>query len=80
MSTALYSSPGTIDYARRTAQALVRRFDMPVYVGCSVDLSGHMAEEEMETLALAVDAITAKWEESKAAAAAAVTACRENAL
>lgn len=63
MSTPLYTTPGTIDYARRAAQALARRMNMPVYVGCSVELSGQMAEEEMEGLAKVVDTIMAKWEE-----------------
>lgn len=65
MSTVLYTSPGTIDYARRATQALARRMNMPIYVGCSVELSGQTAEEEMEGLAKVVDTILAKWEETK---------------
>ena len=65
MSTSLYVSPGTIDYARRVAQALARRMYMPVYVGCSIDLSGQTAAEEMEGLVNVVDAVLAKWEEVK---------------
>ncbi|WEW54783.1 hypothetical protein PRK78_000208 [Emydomyces testavorans] len=65
MSTSLYISPGTIDYARRTAQALARRMHMMVYVGCSVELAGQVAEEEIEGLVKVVDAIVAKWEAVK---------------
>lgn len=65
MSTMLYTSPGTIDYARRAAQALARRMNIPVYVGCSVELSGQAAEEEMEGLAKIVDRILGKWEERR---------------
>ncbi|EEP82209.1 predicted protein [Uncinocarpus reesii 1704] len=62
MTTALYTSPGTIDHARRTAQALARRMNIPVFVGCSIDLSGQVVEEEAEGLAKIVDTIMRRWE------------------
>ncbi|EFW20911.1 hypothetical protein D8B26_002802 [Coccidioides posadasii str. Silveira] len=65
LATSMYTTPNTIDYARRTAQALARRMNMPVYVGCSIELSGQVAEEETAGLAQIINTILAKWEEVK---------------
>ncbi|KAL1963667.1 hypothetical protein VTN77DRAFT_7988 [Rasamsonia byssochlamydoides] len=65
ISTALYSSPGSIDYATRTAKILARRMGIPVYVGCNIDpvATGSTAEEEMEGFSKIVDVIMEKWQE-----------------
>ncbi|KAJ9283654.1 hypothetical protein DTO021C3_8770 [Paecilomyces variotii] len=69
LSTALYTSPASIDYATRTAKILARRMRRPVYVGCSIDTvaAGSTAEEEMEGLAKIVDEIMKKWDEKQRA-------------
>ncbi|EEQ84140.1 uncharacterized protein BDCG_00945 [Blastomyces dermatitidis ER-3] len=65
ISTALYTSPSTVDYATRTARILSRRMDMPVYVGCSVDFSDSTVEEEMEGLKKISETVMEKWQERK---------------
>ncbi|KAL1979204.1 hypothetical protein VTN96DRAFT_6515 [Rasamsonia emersonii] len=64
ISTALYTSPGSIDYATRTAKILARRMGVPVYVGCNLDPAamGTVAEEEMEGFSKIVDVIMERWE------------------
>jgi uncharacterized protein YutE (UPF0331/DUF86 family) len=61
MSTPLYTSDSSIDYANRMAKILARRMDLPVYVGCSLNLSGVTTEEEMESLTALTKVIMAKW-------------------
>lgn len=65
ISTVLYSTPMTVDYATRTAKILARRMGVPVYVGCSIDTmaTGTTAEEEMEGVAKIVEVIMQKWDE-----------------
>lgn len=36
---------------------------MPVYVGCSIDLSELVAEEQMEGMAKIIETVMGKWEE-----------------
>ncbi|RMZ92109.1 hypothetical protein DV736_g672, partial [Chaetothyriales sp. CBS 134916] len=57
ISTALSSSVTNIDYATRLAKILARRFNEPVYVGCSMDLAGVTVEEEMDGLKEIVDSV-----------------------
>ncbi|KKZ64919.1 hypothetical protein EMCG_09153 [[Emmonsia] crescens] len=64
ISTPLYTSPSTLDYAIRTARILAHKMDMPVYVGCSVDFSGSTVEEEMEGLKRILEIVMEKWQES----------------
>jgi hypothetical protein len=63
LSTALYSSETTIDYANRVAKILAHRMNLPVYVGCSVNLLGSNIEEEMESLGELTKVIMAKWDQ-----------------
>ncbi|OJD13761.1 hypothetical protein AJ78_05811 [Emergomyces pasteurianus Ep9510] len=63
ISTPLYTSPSTLDYATRTARILAHRMDMPIYVGCSVDFSGCTVEEEMEGLKKILETVMEKWQE-----------------
>ncbi|OKL63858.1 hypothetical protein UA08_01115 [Talaromyces atroroseus] len=64
ISTVLYTSPGSIDYATRTARILARRMKIPVYVGCNIDpvVTGSTVEEEMEGFSKIIDTIMKKWE------------------
>lgn len=54
ISTALSTTPETIEYATRLARILARRLKGPVYVGCSVVVEGWTVEEEMEGLGVVV--------------------------
>jgi hypothetical protein len=54
ISTALTTTPDTIEYATRLVKILARRLKMPVYVGCSVRVEGWTVEEEMEGLGMVV--------------------------
>ncbi|PGH07172.1 hypothetical protein GX51_01959 [Blastomyces parvus] len=63
ISTALYTSPSTVDYATRTARILARKMGTPVYVGCSVDFSDSTVEEEMEGLKKISETVMEKWQE-----------------
>ncbi|KAF3392312.1 hypothetical protein DPV78_010741 [Talaromyces pinophilus] len=67
ISTILCNSPGSIEYATRTAKVLARKTKLPVYVGCNIDpvSTGTTVEEEMEGFKKIVDAIMARWEESR---------------
>ncbi|KAJ6078464.1 hypothetical protein N7467_008217 [Penicillium canescens] len=67
ISTTLYTSPPSIEYATRIAKILARRLYMPVYVGCSIDPHslGLEVQEEMEGLTSIVNMIMANWEEHK---------------
>ncbi len=67
LSTALYESGSSIDYATRTAKILARRTKEPVYVGCSMNFAGTTIEEEMEGLTKVVDTIMTGWNKHKAA-------------
>jgi len=61
LSTPLYSSPTSVDYANRAAKILARRTASPVYVGCSANFSGATVEEEMEGLTKVIDTIMSRW-------------------
>jgi hypothetical protein len=60
ISTQLYVSSSSIDYANRTANILARKTGLPAYVGCSVNFSGLALEEEMEGLSKLIDAVNAR--------------------
>ncbi|KAL4975631.1 hypothetical protein BDW66DRAFT_151744 [Aspergillus desertorum] len=64
ISTTLYTTASTEEYATRVAKILARRMRIPVYLGCSIDpiALGLLPEEEMEGLTSIVDKIMAKWE------------------
>lgn len=64
ISTTLYTSPGSIDYATRAAKILARRMNVPVYVGCNIDpvVTGSTVEEEMEGFSKMIDTIMRRWE------------------
>lgn len=55
ISTALSTTPDTVEYATRLAKILARKLNGPVYVGCSVSVEGMTVEEEMEGLKVAVE-------------------------
>ncbi|ETN46739.1 uncharacterized protein HMPREF1541_00928 [Cyphellophora europaea CBS 101466] len=57
ISTALSTEGSSIDYATRLSKILARRFNHPVYVGCSMSFAGLTAEEEMEGIAAVVGKI-----------------------
>jgi len=63
ISTAVYSSGSSVDYATRVAKILARRTAQPAYVGCSMNFSGLMVEEEMEGLTKIINTVMAKWQE-----------------
>ncbi|CEN62454.1 hypothetical protein BJX68DRAFT_162264 [Aspergillus pseudodeflectus] len=67
ISTTLYTTPSTEEYATRIAKILARRMRVPVYVGCSIDPSALslLPEEEMEGLTRIVDTVVAKWNEPR---------------
>ncbi|KAK2762110.1 hypothetical protein FQN54_001117 [Arachnomyces sp. PD_36] len=65
LTTSLYPSPSTIDYATRTAKILARRMSIPVYVGCSVEFEGTTVEEETEGLKKVIDSVIEKWNERR---------------
>ncbi|KKK19357.1 hypothetical protein P175DRAFT_0432564 [Aspergillus ochraceoroseus IBT 24754] len=67
ISTTLYTTPSTEEYATRIAKILARRMGSPVYVGCSIDPKalGLMVDEEMDGLSKIVDGVMAKWNEKK---------------
>ncbi|KAL4909826.1 hypothetical protein BDW74DRAFT_173314 [Aspergillus multicolor] len=64
ISTTLYTTASTEEYATRVAKILARRMGVPVYLGCSIDpvALGLLPEEEMEGLTSTVDKVMAKWE------------------
>ncbi|KAL6238918.1 hypothetical protein BDW75DRAFT_236869 [Aspergillus navahoensis] len=64
ISTTLYTTASTEEYATRVAKILARRMGVPVYLGCSIDpvALGLLPEEEMEGLTSIVDKVMAKWE------------------
>ncbi|KAL4934421.1 proteasome assembly chaperone 4 family protein [Aspergillus undulatus] len=67
ISTTLYTSASTEEYATRIAKILARRMGAPVYLGCSIDpvALGLLPEEEMEGLTGIVDKVMMKWDERK---------------
>ncbi|KAL1978105.1 hypothetical protein VTN31DRAFT_964 [Thermomyces dupontii] len=64
ITTTLFSSPGSIDYATRTSKVLARRTGLPVYVGCNLNPAalGSTAEEEMEGFSKIITTIMDKWQ------------------
>ncbi|KAL4880222.1 hypothetical protein BJY04DRAFT_191955 [Aspergillus karnatakaensis] len=67
ISTTLYTTASTEEYATRIAKILARRMGVPVYLGCSIDPTalGLLPEEEMEGLTKIVDTVMARWDEQK---------------
>jgi len=63
ISTTIYSSDSSIDYAGRVAKILARKTALPVYVGCSMNFSGLTVEEEMEGLTKVIETVITKWQE-----------------
>ena len=63
ISTPLYTSGSSIDYANRTAKIIASRTGRPVYVGCSINFSGLTVEEEMEGLRKVIETVMTKWKE-----------------
>ena len=63
ISTTIYSSGSSIDYANRVAKILARKMALPVYVGCSMNFSGLIVEEEMEGLTKVIETVMNKWKE-----------------
>ncbi|KAL9605566.1 MAG: hypothetical protein Q9179_001224 [Wetmoreana sp. 5 TL-2023] len=55
LCTALYSLPGTIDFATRVAKTLARRTGKPTSVGCSVVLNNPTVEEEAAGVRAAIE-------------------------
>ncbi|KAL4917779.1 hypothetical protein BDW62DRAFT_201337 [Aspergillus aurantiobrunneus] len=64
ISTTLYTTPSTEEYATRVAKILARRMGVPVYLGCSIDpvALGLLPEEEMEGLTGIVDRVMTRWD------------------
>ncbi|KAL3482026.1 hypothetical protein BJX99DRAFT_253147 [Aspergillus californicus] len=73
LSTTLYTSASSEEYATRIAKILARRTGAPIYLGCSIDPGalGLMPEEEMEGLRRIVDTVMVKWDAQKSLKAAA---------
>lgn len=69
LSTALYTSPSTIDFATRLAKVLSRRTGKAAHVGSSVSFEasaqGGIVEEEMEGFRRVVGAVIAAIEGAK---------------
>jgi len=57
LCTALYTVPGSIDFATRVAKALARKTGIPAYVGCSVEFSGATVEEEVDAVRVALEGL-----------------------
>lgn len=64
-STTFYSSEDTIDHASRIAKILAQRMNVPVYVGCSMKLSGLMVEEQLGSLRELAEVIMEKWNQDR---------------
>ncbi|KAL0932962.1 uncharacterized protein CTRU02_211925 [Colletotrichum truncatum] len=64
LSTAIYSVESTLEFTTRMAKLLAKRADMPVYVGCSMNLGGTAmalsVEEEMEAFRAVVEVVMAR--------------------
>ncbi|WPH03441.1 Hypothetical protein R9X50_00632100 [Acrodontium crateriforme] len=64
LSTAMYSSPTSLDFATRLAKLLTRRTQKLCYVGSSMNLSGGAGggtvEEEMEAFRAIVDVVVSE--------------------
>ncbi|TQN70166.1 hypothetical protein CSHISOI_05294 [Colletotrichum shisoi] len=62
ISTAIYSVESTLEFTTRMAKLLAKRTNLPVYVGCSINLGGSAmglsVEEEMEAFRAIVDVVT----------------------
>lgn len=62
MSTAIYTTPSTLDFSTRLAKVLARRLARPCYVGSSINLSsaagGGSVDEEMEAFRAIIDVVT----------------------
>lgn len=63
ISTVIYSSGSSVDYANRVAKILARKTMLPVYVGCSMDFSGLTVEEEIEGLTKVIETVMSNWNE-----------------
>ena len=61
LSTTLYSSEYSIDYATRVAKILACRMNVPIYVGCSIKAPNLVADEEMESLAALTSLVMDQW-------------------
>ena len=57
LCTALYTVPGSIDFATRVAKALARKTGIPAYIGCSVEFSGATVEEEVDAVRVALEGL-----------------------
>ncbi|KAI5284707.1 hypothetical protein KEM54_001127 [Ascosphaera aggregata] len=68
LCTPLNAVPSTIDFASRTARILSQRMKVPVYVGCSMNLSGYTPDEEMESLSKIIEAVMARWKDPQLSA------------
>ncbi|KAF9870787.1 hypothetical protein CkaCkLH20_11686 [Colletotrichum karsti] len=64
LSTDIYSVESTLEFTTRMAKLLAKRADMPVYVGCSMNLGGNAmalsVEEEMVAFRAVVDVVMAR--------------------
>lgn len=65
LSTTLYSSEYSLDYATRLAKILALRMNTPVYVGCSMKLRGVTVDEEMGSFAELTRAVMDQWSKTK---------------
>ena len=65
ISTALSTTPDTVEYATRLVKILARKLGGPVYVGCSVSVEGMTVEEEMEGLRVVVGKVVEVAEKAK---------------
>ncbi|KAF7506288.1 hypothetical protein GJ744_012096 [Endocarpon pusillum] len=61
LNTTLYSSDDSIDHAIRMAKILARRMNTPVYLGCSMQFSGLVVEEQMQDLRELTKVIMDQW-------------------
>ncbi|KAI0006924.1 hypothetical protein F4779DRAFT_594256 [Xylariaceae sp. FL0662B] len=62
LSTTIYSAEATLEFTTRLAKILVKKTQMPVYVGNSISFAntglGGTMEEEMETFKKVVEVVT----------------------
>jgi hypothetical protein len=70
LSTPIYSSPSSLDFATRLAKILVRRTSRLCYVGGSINLSeaacGGTVEEETEAFRAIIDVVTSEVKKAEA--------------
>lgn len=59
MSTAVYNTPSTLDFAERVAKVLARKLQKPCYVGSSVNIAATAGSGTMDDERTAFQSVVA---------------------